>query len=231
MENVGNGKIFHYPLSIPYQVQKFRPRLYVPKLARESRCCGGAILLLHPTHHHAHVPGFDDDGDPKRLKRILDDITDFEGQAFLYLQAAGKHIHDTGEFAQANDAAIGDISNVRLAKKGQHVVLAHGIHLYVFDDDHFGVVLFEHGRAQNGSRVLGIALGEELHGLGRSFGRFQQPLPLGIFAHFMEQGRVAMFKDVGGGLVVSISFLVHCFEHLRNKNKTGNPTESRREKH
>ena len=45
------------------------------------------ILLLHPTHLHAHVLSFDDDDHPKRIKCLLDAVLDLRRQTLLYLQA------------------------------------------------------------------------------------------------------------------------------------------------
>ena len=33
--------------------------------------CGNGILLLHPSHLHAHVACFDDDHDSQRVQRLL----------------------------------------------------------------------------------------------------------------------------------------------------------------
>ena len=48
---------------------------------------GDAALLLYAAHHHAHVPGFDDDGDAEGVEGLVDRLEDLIGQPLLYLEA------------------------------------------------------------------------------------------------------------------------------------------------
>ena len=41
----------------------------------------------------------------------------------LYLKPTGKHLYNAGDLAQPNDFAFGNISYMRFAQKGQHVML------------------------------------------------------------------------------------------------------------
>ncbi len=62
------------------------------------------------------------------------------GEALLHLQAAGEDIDEAGDFAEADDLAVGHVGDVRLAEEGKQVMLAHGEELDVLDDDHLVVV-------------------------------------------------------------------------------------------
>jgi len=93
------------------------------------------------------VPGLDDDGYAERLQHFLNDIADFEREPLLHLQAAGEHVHHAGDFAEADDVAVGDVRDVGFAKKGQHVVLAEGVHFDVFHEHHLAVIFAEKGGA------------------------------------------------------------------------------------
>ena len=50
------------------------------------------VLLLDAAHHHAQMPGFDDDADALRFDGVLDGLGDLRGQALLDLQAAREQL-------------------------------------------------------------------------------------------------------------------------------------------
>ena len=66
------------------------------------------------------------------------------------MQPAREHLGDAAKFAEADDLAIGDVANVHLAKKWDHVVFAEGEYLYVLDDHEAVVVLVEDGLVELG---------------------------------------------------------------------------------
>lgn len=49
------------------------------------------------------------------------------GEAFLNLEAAGEEVDDAGEFADAEDVAVGDVADVAFAEEGEHVVFAEAV--------------------------------------------------------------------------------------------------------
>ena len=85
--------------------------------------------------------------------------------------------------------AVGDVGHVHLAVERQHVVLAHGEEVDVADDDHLVVFLLEEGVGEHLVRVLRVATGEDLHGLGHAHGGLLQALSVSILA---EQGEDAL---------------------------------------
>ena len=50
------------------------------------------MLFLDATHHHAQMPGLDDNADALWLDGVLDRLRNLRGQALLDLQAAREGI-------------------------------------------------------------------------------------------------------------------------------------------
>ena len=71
---------------------------------------------------------------------------------------------------------------MHLAEERQQMVLAKGVEVYVFDDDHVLVVILKEGRAQDGIGVLFVAFGEVLESLPHPFGRALQTLSVDILS-------------------------------------------------
>jgi len=61
--------------------------------------------------HEDHSRRFHDHGDSARLDSLLHCDCDLLGQAFLDLEPAGKGLCDTGEFRDAEDEVVGDVSD------------------------------------------------------------------------------------------------------------------------
>src|SRR5690606_41813921 len=55
------------------------------------------VLLLHPTHHHAHVLGLDDHGHAQCTGDLLDGLGDLPAEVLLDLQAPRVHVDDRSE--------------------------------------------------------------------------------------------------------------------------------------
>ena len=95
---------------------------------------------------------------------------------------AGKFVDHPGQLAQTHDPRPGQIGNVGLAQKRQHVVLAHALEADIADQDHFVVALGEKllqmpaGIKVQAREELGIHAGHP----GRCF---LKPLAIGIFAN------------------------------------------------
>jgi hypothetical protein len=81
-------------------------------------------LLLDSAHHHAQMPGFNNDANPLRLERFVYGIRNLYRQSFLNLKPAGENVHNAGQFAETDDLPGRHIGHVALAIKRQHVVLA-----------------------------------------------------------------------------------------------------------
>ena len=151
--------------------------------ARE--CAGGrnGILLLNTAHLHAHVGAFDDDGDALGIQRLLNAVADLYGEAFLYLQAAGERIDDPRNFAQSDDCSVWNVSYMGFSEEREHVVLAHGIDLDVFHDDHFGIFFMEQSAFEDVFRVDVVTVCEVLQRFRNALGCLEQSFAVGIFSY------------------------------------------------
>ena len=156
--------------------------------AGEGRCRGDGVGFLYAAHGHAGVHGFDDDGDAQRVQGLLDAVADLFGQAFLDLQATGEGLHDAGHLGQAGDFALGDVRDVRLADKRQHVMFAQGEKLDVLDDDHMIVRFLKQSALDDGLTVLEVSLCEELHSLGNTLRSFDETFALHILTQQSQNG-------------------------------------------
>jgi len=161
--------------------EKFAARFGFLKLSGKGRGGGHAVLFLYPAHHHTHVLGFDDDGYSQRPQNLLYDIAYFDGQALLHLKAAGEDIYHARYLAQTYYVTVGNVGDMRLAEKGQDVVLAQRVHLDIFDQHHFAAAFGKHGGSQDGFGILSIALGQKLHGLCCPLGSLPETFSLGVF--------------------------------------------------
>lgn len=75
--------------------------------------CAGSCLF-DTAHHHAQVARFHDDGDTLGLEDLHNGMSDFFGQTFLDLQAAGEHLGDSGKLGKADDGFVGDVADGHL---------------------------------------------------------------------------------------------------------------------
>lgn len=97
------------------EVQELFPRLRGrPHSTEHTACCCGSSGLLHTTHNHTEMAGFDDDSDALRLQHLRQSKGDLLGQAFLDLQAASEHLGDTSEFGETDNATVGNVADVHL---------------------------------------------------------------------------------------------------------------------
>ena len=84
-------------------------------------------------------------------------------------------------------------------------MLAQRIELDVLDNHHLLVGLAEHGAAQDGFGVLGIALEKILHGLGHALGCLGQTLAVHILAQQPDDAPIVPGKLLGQLLVVDVA--------------------------
>ena len=80
--------------------------------------------LAHAARRHALVLGLDQHGHAARAQRRLDGIGDLGRHGLLRLQALGEDLHHAGDLGDADDAAVGQVGDVRHAQERRHVVLA-----------------------------------------------------------------------------------------------------------
>lgn len=163
------------------ELHELLARLGLAEGPRKVAGRGVGILLLYPTHLHAHMLRLDDDDDPKGIECRLDAVLDLHREALLHLQTTSEDVHDTWQLAQPRDVAIRDIADMHLPEEGEHVVLTEGIEVNILDDDHLPVVLFEHSRSEDLVGRLGHALGEEAHSLAHTLGGLYEAFTLGVF--------------------------------------------------
>ena len=95
-------------------------------------------------------------GSSTRLERV----GDLGRQPLLHLQPAGEHVDDPRDLAETEDAAVGEIRDVRLAEEGQQVVLAEAVDLDVPHHDHLRVRLLEDGAVDELVELLVVAAEE-----------------------------------------------------------------------
>src|SRR5437868_766616 len=159
-------------VSVINQGQEFSSGLLlVAEAAQHGRCDCGGVLLLHASHHHAEVAGFDDHTYALGLDRFLNGFRNLCGQALLNLEAARKNFDEAWNFAKADNFAVGNVRHVYLAEEGQHVMLAQAEYLDIFDDHHFVVADGEEGVLEHGVGILLVAFGKKLEGMVYAFGR------------------------------------------------------------
>ncbi len=125
--------------------------------------------------------GLDNDRDPLGLQLIHEQRSDLLGQTFLNLRPGGEGIHDAGEFGDADDDAVRQIGDVRLALEGHEVVLTERVESDVAEDDEF-VVRFGERRGDQLRRILRQAGTEFGVHPGDTRRRLLQPLAVGILA-------------------------------------------------
>ena len=101
--------------------------------------------LLDAAHDHAKVRAFDNDGHSQWLDRFDNGIGDLSRQTLLHLKSARIEFGNSRKFGQAQNASIGNVSNMNHARKWHHVMLAQGVNINVTDHDHFVVVFQKDG--------------------------------------------------------------------------------------
>src|SRR5690606_26769395 len=154
----------------------------------------GGHALVRADDHHAHAA---------RLQHPLDAARDLRGHLLLHLEAARVGVHHPRELADADDLAIGQVADVRLADDRRHVVLAVRLELDVAQHDHLVVAgdLLE-GAGEVLVRIQGVAAEPVAVGTGDPRRGVQQALARGVLAGPAQQGADGILGlltgDVGG---------------------------------
>ncbi len=120
---------------------------------------------------------------------LLDALLHLKGKSLLHLEPVTEDIYDACDFAQAGNVAVGDVGDVHLSIKRQHVMFAQGEEIDVPDDDHLVVFLLKEGFSERLVWVLRVASGEDLHGFRNAEGCLLQSFALGILS---QQGENAL---------------------------------------
>ena len=76
---------------------------------------------------------------PRGLQNPLNTFNDLRGHGFLSLQASGKNLHHARQFGDPHNLAVGNISQMRMAQDGDHVMLTMALNRYVAQQDHIVV--------------------------------------------------------------------------------------------
>src|ERR1700735_4649689 len=92
---------------------------FVAEGSEHRRSHRGGVLLFDAAHHHAEMAGFDDDADALRFDYFLNGLGDLGGEAFLNLEAAREQFDEAWNFAETDDASVGNIGDVHLAEEWQ----------------------------------------------------------------------------------------------------------------
>src|SRR5262249_12098392 len=111
------------------------------------------------------MPRLDDYAHPLWRDLLLDRFGDLAGHSLLNLQPAGKHVHKSRDFAEAQHFVARKIGYVRFPEKWQHVVLTQAEELDILYHDHFIVGNTERCTIQNVIHILVIAAGQKLERL------------------------------------------------------------------
>src|SRR4051812_12349000 len=156
--------------------------------------------------HHAHA---------SRVKQRLYGLCNLARETLLNLQAAGKHVHQSGELAQSNHFSVRQISDVRLAEEWQHVMLAQTVKLDIANEHHLIVTIFEERVSHHIDGIYIVSIREELQALLHTSRRVKKSIPLGI----LSQG----LKHHAGQLLERVLTLIqptYLDERFRNRARS-----------
>src|SRR6266550_2354496 len=170
------------------QLQELHPRARVVAERAEHRAGDRErVLLLHAAHRHAEVRPLADDGDAERIDLLADRLGDLVRHPLLDLQAAGEHVDQPRNLAEADDPLARDVRDVALAEEQQEVVLAERVEVDVLDDHHLAIIDGEQRIVQHVIDVSAISARQEFQRLLHARGRPDEPLAIGVFAQLDEQ--------------------------------------------
>lgn len=195
--------------------------------------CGSAVLLLHAAHLHAEVLGCAGHYYAVVGKRLTQEFAHLSREAFLHLQTAREVVNHTCELGESYHLAARYIAYGYASEEGKYVVLAEGVELDVFYDNHAGTGMFKDSLRCRSCRVYMVTGGSIEHGFRCADGRFHESFALGVFA---EQSQY--FFVVVGQLVyqsgVMRFFTAHDFVQFsvcRTRGKSLSPALIKYEKY
>lgn len=138
---------------------------------------GDGMLFPHSAHHHTEVARFDHDSDALGLEYLLECVTDLLSETLLDLEPTREHVDDAGDFTETDDFLVWDVADVDFAREGEQVVLAEGVALDVFHDDHAIGICREECAVDDFLQILIVSGGEKCHGFSATFGCFLESWP------------------------------------------------------
>src|SRR6185503_17898530 len=163
-----------------------RPRIPMEDTTHRARHRDG-VLLLDAAHRHAQVRRLDDHRHAQRMQFRLERLGNLGGQPLLHLQPAGKDIDDAWDLAQADHAAVRNVSHVALAEERQQVMLAEAVHIDVAHDHHLVVLDGEQRAVDDVIDVGAITAREKAERLLNPARGLDEPLAFRILAERLQQ--------------------------------------------
>src|SRR4029077_17139706 len=101
-----------------------RIRFVVP--APEGRpCC--RLGFANAAHLGAEVHGFEVNGNTVGLQNAREPLCDLAAEPLLNGEAPSEEAHQSREFGYADDVLVGNVTEIRMTKEGEGVVLAERI--------------------------------------------------------------------------------------------------------
>ena len=113
--------------------------------------------------------------------------------------------------------SVGDVGDVRLAVKRQHMVFAERVQLDVLHEHHLFVLFAERRGADDFERILFVSLRQERHRLGDAFGGFQKSFARRVLPQQPQDFGVMELQRLDGPGVETFLFVVSSLFHWRAK--------------
>jgi len=149
---------------------------------------------VHAARGHALVRRLNHHRDAARLQHLQDRVGDLRRQLLLDLEALRISLHHPRQLADADDAAMRQVGDMRAAGNRHHVVLAMALQPDVAQQDDFVVAVgFLEGAFQQRHRVDGIAFIELLVRPHHACRRVEQAFARGIVPGPAQQGADSFF--------------------------------------
>src|SRR5207249_1426066 len=117
-----------------HQPQEFVARLRVLQQGAPERARDGlGVLFLDAAHHHTEVVRLDHHPHAAGIEHLHQRVRHLVGEALLDLEPACEHLDDAWNLREADQAAVGQVRDVRPPEERQQVVLAQRVDLDVAD--------------------------------------------------------------------------------------------------
>jgi len=102
-----------------------------------------------------------DDCHAAGLEDRHDRLANLRRQSFLDLEPPSEHLDHPGNLGNSQDAAVGNVANVRLSKEGRQMVLAEGENIDPTNHHHFVVILVEDSVVDDCGQGVAVSPGPE----------------------------------------------------------------------
>jgi hypothetical protein len=132
--------------------------------------------------------GFEHNRYAKRFDFFHEGLSDLRGQPLLHLQAAGEDFNQTRHLGKSNDSMVRQIGDMCLAHEGQQMMLAQGVKIEVFAQDHLLVrVLGEKRAIDDFFWVLAVTARKKAQRFDDTMGRSLKSVARGVLTNLPEQ--------------------------------------------